>query len=73
VHFCLMSIRSIGLAGIISISLMVLGCAVSDSTSDYQWQLAKQRQQVVGRAFGRIGYIGNAGATALGSTSSNHP
>ncbi|HEY5813144.1 MAG TPA: hypothetical protein VIT23_10900 [Terrimicrobiaceae bacterium] len=51
---------------VILMSLVVLGCATTPTTSDYQWQLAKQRQQEAARNAGRIGYIGNAGGTAVG-------
>ena len=63
-----MSFRSIGLVGVIAISLMVVGCAVTETTtSDYSWRLAAERQQQGAREAGRIGYIGNAAGTALGN------
>ncbi|HEY5813316.1 MAG TPA: hypothetical protein VIT23_11765 [Terrimicrobiaceae bacterium] len=61
-----MCFRSIALRGVIAISLTVLGCAVTGTTvSDHQWQFVKEREQQVARDAGRIGYIGNAGGTAL--------
>jgi hypothetical protein len=57
-----MRFRFIGLC-VVSVSLLVLGCSGSE-TSDSQWQQAKERQQEAGRASGRIGYIGNAGAAS---------
>jgi hypothetical protein len=65
-----MSVRPIQLAGAISISLTVLGCATNPSASTDElplgWRLAKERQQQAARDAGRIGYIGNAGGTAMG-------
>ena len=59
-----MSLRSAGLAAIIS--LMVLGCAsnppISASQDARLWQQEKERQQQGVREEGRIGYIGNEGS-----------
>jgi hypothetical protein len=65
-----MSFRLIGITAAFSISLMVVGCATNPSASTDElplgWRLAKQRQQQAAREAGRIGYIGNAGGTAVG-------
>jgi hypothetical protein len=57
-----MSFPSTGLAGIIS--LMVLGCSTKPSVTETQWRAEKEYEQQGAREEGRIGYIGNAGATA---------
>lgn len=56
-----MSFRSTGLAALITISLIAIGCATKPSLSASQWRQQKERQQRVAREAGRIGYIGNAG------------
>jgi hypothetical protein len=65
-----MRFRLIGLTGTLSISLMIVGCATNPAASTDElplgWRLAKERQQQAARETGRIGYIGNAGGTALG-------
>ena len=57
------------LAGVFS--LMILGCTPFTTKDTPQmrtmWRAQLQRQQLVAREAGRIGYIGNAGP-ALGST-----
>jgi hypothetical protein len=63
-----MSFRSTGLAGVILISLMLLGCVTNPFVSRPDlWQVQKERQQRLAREAGRIGYIGNAGP-ALGTS-----
>jgi hypothetical protein len=56
-----MSFRSAALVGI---SLMVLGCATEPPVAEAQWRWEKENEQQGARDAGRIGYIGNAGATA---------
>jgi hypothetical protein len=58
------SFRSTVLVGI---SLIVLGCATERSVSDARWRAEKEYEQQGARDDGRIGYIGNAGATASGN------
>jgi outer membrane biogenesis lipoprotein LolB len=58
-----MSLRSIGLVGLVC--LMALGCATNqpESASDARmWREEKERQQQGVREEGRIGYIGNEGS-----------
>jgi hypothetical protein len=64
-----MSFRSTALA--CAISLMIMGCATKTSVSDAQWRAQKEREQYGARQAGRIGYIGNAGATAGGRGTSS--
>jgi hypothetical protein len=64
-----MSFRFIGLA--VVISLMILGCTPF-TTADTpkmraMWRAQLERQQLVAREAGRLGYIGNAGP-AVGSS-----
>jgi hypothetical protein len=57
------SFRSTVLVGI---SLIVLGCATQPSVSEARWRAQYKYEQQGARDPGRIGYIGNAGATAMG-------
>jgi hypothetical protein len=59
-----MSFQSTVLVGI---SLMILGCATKTSVSEARWRAEKDYEQQGAREEGRIGYIGNAGATAMGN------
>jgi hypothetical protein len=59
-----MSLQSTVLVGI---SLMILGCATKTSVSEARWRAEKDYEQQGAREEGRIGYIGNAGATAMGN------
>ena len=43
---------------------MLLGCATEPPKSESQWRAEKESEQQGARDDGRIGYIGNAGATA---------
>jgi hypothetical protein len=43
---------------------MVLGCATEPPLTEGQWRWELQYEQQGARDRGRIGYIGNAGATA---------
>jgi hypothetical protein len=45
---------------------MVLGCATEPPISEARWRWEKEYEQQGARDWGRIGYIGNAGATASG-------
>jgi hypothetical protein len=46
---------------------MILGCATKTSVSEARWRAEKNYEQQGAREEGRIGYIGNAGATAMGN------
>jgi hypothetical protein len=46
------------------IFLMLLGCATEPPVSEARWRAEKDYEQQGARDDGRIGYIGNAGATA---------
>ena len=52
---------------LVGISLMVLGCATEPPISEARWRAEKEYEQQGARDDGRIGYIGNAGATAGGN------
>jgi hypothetical protein len=45
---------------------MLLGCATEPPISEARWRAQKEYEQQWARDDGRIGYIGNAGATAGG-------
>jgi outer membrane biogenesis lipoprotein LolB len=65
---CAMSFRFAVVVGVAC--FILLGCATNSSKSASEarmWQAQLQRQQLVAREAGRIGYIGNAGP-ALGTT-----
>jgi hypothetical protein len=47
-----------------AIFLMLLGCATEPSISEGRWRAEKEYEQQGARDDGRVGYIGNAGATA---------
>ena len=52
---------------IVGISLIALGCATEPPISEARWRAEKAYEQQWARDDGRIGYIGNAGATAGGN------
>lgn len=52
---------------IVGISLIVVGCATEPPISEARWRAEKEYEQQGARDAGRIGYIGNAGATATGN------
>ena len=49
---------------LIAMFLMLLGCVAEPPISEAQWRAEKESEQQGARDDGRIGYIGNAGATA---------
>ena len=52
---------------LVAIFLMLLGCATEPPISEARWRAEKEYEQQWARDDGRIGYIGNAGATAGGN------
>jgi hypothetical protein len=49
---------------LVAMFLMFLGCATEPPISEARWRAQKEYEQQWARDHGRIGYIGNAGATA---------
>ena len=49
---------------LVAMFLMFLGCATEPPISEARWRGQKEYEQQWARDHGRIGYIGNAGATA---------
>ena len=59
--WCFMWFRS---SVLVAVFLMLLGCATESPISEARWRAEKEYEQQGARDDGRIGYIGNAGATA---------
>jgi hypothetical protein len=60
-----MVLREICLAGSFVLASLLVGCAYQPTISEDQWRWEKEREQQAARDAGRIGYIGNAGGTAV--------
>jgi hypothetical protein len=61
--YCRESREKFPSAVLVAIFLMLLGCATEPSISETRWRAQKEYEQQWARDHGRIGYVGNAGAT----------